>query len=160
MISLSAHSYFSLEKTRSCPLPLLLGLQVSHKVCFHLANTTGIFAPSSQDYKPLALMLTLRLAASIYKIGLNRFLQEFLVHHNLLDKLEPLIREVVKWNQKYLSSKTHPPSNLSPAAQLFIPDKALLSSTPLLGTKPKSGGFFCLTAKEVLRRRNNNLCSY
>ncbi|KAJ9067331.1 Retrotransposon-derived protein peg10 [Entomophthora muscae] len=99
-------------------------------------------------------------ACSFYRIGLNRLLQEFLVHHNLPDKLEPLIREVVKWNQKYLSSKTHSPSNLSPTAWLFIPDKALLSSTPPPVTKPKSGGGFCLTAKEVLRRRNNNLCSY
>ncbi|KAJ9049960.1 hypothetical protein DSO57_1019131 [Entomophthora muscae] len=32
MISLSVHSYLSLEKTRSHPLPLLLGLQVSHKI--------------------------------------------------------------------------------------------------------------------------------
>ncbi|KAJ9048257.1 hypothetical protein DSO57_1036798 [Entomophthora muscae] len=99
-------------------------------------------------------------ACSFYKIGLNRLLQEFLVHYNLPDKLEPLIREVVKWNWKYLSLKTYPPSNLSPAAWLFIPDKALLSLTPPPGTKPKSGRGFCLTAKEVLRRRNNNLCSY
>ncbi|KAJ9054919.1 Retrotransposon-derived protein peg10 [Entomophthora muscae] len=99
-------------------------------------------------------------ACSFYKIGLNRLLQEFFVHHNLHDKLEPLIREVVKWNWKYLSLKTHPPSNLSPSAWLFITDKALLSSTPPPVTKPKSGGGFCLTAKEVLRRRNNNLCSY
>ncbi|KAJ9061418.1 hypothetical protein DSO57_1020909 [Entomophthora muscae] len=99
-------------------------------------------------------------ACIFYKIGLSRLLQEFLVHHNLPDKLEPLIREVVKWNWKYLSSKTHPPSNLSPAAWLFIPDKALLSSTPPPGTKPKSGGGFCFAAGEVLRRRNNNLCSY
>ncbi|KAJ9065521.1 hypothetical protein DSO57_1018678 [Entomophthora muscae] len=116
MISLSVHSYLSLEKTRSCLLPLLLGL--------------------------------------------NRLLQEFLVHHNLPEELEPLIREVVKWNWKYLSLKTHLPSNLSPTACLFIPDKALLSSTPPPGTKPKSGGGFCLTAEKVLRRRNNNLCSY
>ncbi|KAJ9049724.1 Retrotransposon-derived protein peg10 [Entomophthora muscae] len=118
--------------------------QVSHKVCSHLANTTGSFALFSQDYKPLTL----------------RLLQEFLVHHNFPDKLEPLIREVVKWNQKYLSLKTHPSSNLSPAAWLFVPDKVPLSSTPPPGTEPKSGGGFCLTAKEVLRRRNNNLCSY
>ncbi|KAJ9060383.1 Retrotransposon-derived protein peg10 [Entomophthora muscae] len=84
----------------------------------------------------------------------------FLVHHNLPDKLEPLIREVVLWNQKYLSLKTHSPSNLSPTSRLFIPDKALLSSTSPPGTEPKSGGGFCLTAKEVLRRRNNNLCFY
>ncbi|KAJ9068104.1 hypothetical protein DSO57_1032018 [Entomophthora muscae] len=70
-------------------------------------------------------------ACSFYKIGLKRLLQEFLVHHDLPDKLEPLIREV-----------------------------ALPSSTPPPGTKPKSGGGFCLTAEEVLRRRNNNLCSY
>ncbi|KAJ9085663.1 hypothetical protein DSO57_1011812 [Entomophthora muscae] len=79
-------------------------------------------------------------ACSFYKIGLNRLLQEFLVHHNLSNKLEPLIREVVKWNWKYLSSKTHPPSNLFPAARLFIPDKAPLSSTPPPGTEPKSVG--------------------
>ncbi|KAJ9057910.1 Retrotransposon-derived protein peg10 [Entomophthora muscae] len=71
------------------------------------------------------------------------FSRNFLVHHNLPDELEPLIREVVKWNQKYLSSKKHPSSNLSPAARLFVPDKS-----------------FCLTAKEVLGRRNNNLFSY
>ncbi|KAJ9071010.1 hypothetical protein DSO57_1001780 [Entomophthora muscae] len=75
-------------------------------------------------------------ACSFYKIGPNKLLQEFLVHHNLHDKLEPLIRE------------------------LFVPDKVLLSSTPPPGTKPKAGGGFCLTAEEVLRRRNNNLCSY
>ncbi|KAJ9070385.1 hypothetical protein DSO57_1008681 [Entomophthora muscae] len=33
-------------------------------------------------------------AYSFYKIGLNRLLQEFLVHHNLPKELEPLIREV------------------------------------------------------------------
>ncbi|KAJ9064380.1 hypothetical protein DSO57_1031329 [Entomophthora muscae] len=75
-------------------------------------------------------------ACSFYKIGLNRLLQEFLVHHDLPDKLEPLIREVVKWNWKYLSLKTHSPSNLSPTALLFVPDKALPSSTPPPGTKP------------------------
>ncbi|KAJ9051863.1 Retrotransposon-derived protein peg10 [Entomophthora muscae] len=90
-------------------------------------------------------------ACSFYKLGLNRLLQEF---------CEPLIREVVKWNQKYLSSKTPPSSNLSPAAWLFVPDKVPLPSNPPPGTEPKSGGGFCLTAKEVLRRRNNNLCSY
>ncbi|KAJ9050384.1 hypothetical protein DSO57_1014825 [Entomophthora muscae] len=99
-------------------------------------------------------------ACSFYKIGLNRLLQEFLVHHNLPNKLEPLIREVVKWNRKYLSSKTHPSSNLFPAVRLFVPDKALISSTPPPGNKPKSGGGFCLNSKEVIRRRNNNLCSY
>ncbi|KAJ9059121.1 Retrotransposon-derived protein peg10 [Entomophthora muscae] len=99
-------------------------------------------------------------ACRFYKIVLNRLLQEFLVHHNLPDKLESLIREVVKWNWKYLSSKTHSPFNLSPTAWLFIPDKVLLSSTPPPGTEPKSGGGFCLTAKEVLRRSNNKLCSY
>ncbi|KAJ9081651.1 hypothetical protein DSO57_1012320 [Entomophthora muscae] len=85
-------------------------------------------------------------ACSFYKIGLNKLLHKFLVCHYLPDKLEPLIREVVKWNQKYLSLKTHSPSNLSPAARLFVSDKALLSSTPPPGTKPKSGGGFCLTA--------------
>ncbi|KAJ9052558.1 Retrotransposon-derived protein peg10 [Entomophthora muscae] len=139
MISLSVHSYLSLEKTRSNPLPLLLRLQVSHKSRLQASDAE---------------------ACSFYKIGLNRLFQEFLVHHNLPEKLESLIREVVKWNWKYLFSKTHSPSNLSPAAQSFVPDKALLSSTPLSGTKPKSGRGFCLTAKEVLRRRNNNLCSY
>ncbi|KAJ9066218.1 hypothetical protein DSO57_1011766 [Entomophthora muscae] len=98
-------------------------------------------------------------ACSFYKLGLNRLLQGFLVHHNLPDKLEPLIREVVKWNQKYLSSKTPPSSNLSPASWLFVPDKVPLPSNPLPGTEPKSGGGFCFTAEEVLRRRNNNLCS-
>ncbi|KAJ9057721.1 hypothetical protein DSO57_1019938 [Entomophthora muscae] len=58
-------------------------------------------------------------ACSFYKIGLNRLLQEFLIHYDLPEKIEPLIREL-----------------------------------------PKSGGGFFLTAKEVLRRRNNNLCSY
>ncbi|KAJ9082647.1 hypothetical protein DSO57_1002593 [Entomophthora muscae] len=99
-------------------------------------------------------------ACSFYKLGLNRLLQEFLVHHNLPDKLEPLIREVVKWNQKYLSLKTPPSSNLSPAAWSFVPDKVPLPSNPPPGTEPKSGGGFYLTAEEVLRRRNNNLCSY
>ncbi|KAJ9057196.1 retrotransposon-like protein 1 [Entomophthora muscae] len=64
-------------------------------------------------------------ACSFYKIGLNRLLQEFLVHHNLPNELEPLIREVVKWNQRYLSSKKHPHSNLFPAARLFVTDKPL-----------------------------------
>ncbi|KAJ9068059.1 Retrotransposon-derived protein peg10, partial [Entomophthora muscae] len=60
--------------------------------------------------------------------------------------LNRLLQEFLKW--------------LSGTAQLFVPDKALLSSTPPPGTKPKSGGGFCLTAKEVLRIRNNNLCFY
>ncbi|KAJ9068736.1 Retrotransposon-derived protein peg10 [Entomophthora muscae] len=79
-------------------------------------------------------------ACSFYKIGLNK--------------------EVVKWNQIYLSLKTHPPSNLSPTARLFVPDKVPSPSNPPPSTEPKSGGGFRLTAKEVLIRRNNNLCSY
>ncbi|KAJ9078531.1 hypothetical protein DSO57_1005973 [Entomophthora muscae] len=79
-------------------------------------------------------------ASSFYKICFKKLQQEFLIHHNLPDALEPLIREVV---------------NL-----FFVPDKEPLSLAPLPGTKPKSGGGFCLTSKEVLRRRNNNLCSY
>ncbi|KAJ9056964.1 hypothetical protein DSO57_1026913, partial [Entomophthora muscae] len=121
------YSYPSLEKTRSCSPPLLLGLQVSHKSRLQASDAE---------------------ACSFYKIGLNRLLQEFLVHHDLPNKLEPLIREVVKWNQKYLLSKTHPSSNLFPAAWLFVPDKTPPSSMPPPGTKTKSGG------------RNNNLCSY
>ncbi|KAJ9080944.1 hypothetical protein DSO57_1019611 [Entomophthora muscae] len=155
MISLSVHSYPSLEWTRSCPLPPLSSLQVSHKVCFHLVNTIRSFCSLQSR-----LQASDAEACSFYKIGLNRLLQEFLVHHNLPNKLEPLIREVLKWNWKYLFLKTHSPSNLSPAARLFVPDKALLSSNPPPGTKPKSGGGFCLTAEEVLRRRNINLCSY
>ncbi|KAJ9074151.1 hypothetical protein DSO57_1009230 [Entomophthora muscae] len=79
-------------------------------------------------------------SCSFYKIGLKKLLQEFLVHHNLPNELEPLIREVAKWNQRYLSSKTHPSSNMSPAACLFVPDKVPLSSTPPPGTKSKAGG--------------------
>ncbi|KAJ9088881.1 hypothetical protein DSO57_1018581 [Entomophthora muscae] len=75
-------------------------------------------------------------------------------------ELEPLIREVVKWNQKYLSSKTPLSSNLFPAAWLFVSDKIPLPSNPPPGTEPKSGEGFRLTAEKVLRRRNNNLCSY
>ncbi|KAJ9059816.1 hypothetical protein DSO57_1037624 [Entomophthora muscae] len=89
-------------------------------------------------------------ACSFYKIGLNILLQEFLVHHNLPNKLEPLIREVVKWNHKYLSLKTQPPSNLSPAAWLFILDKGPLSSTPPPGTKLNSGGGFALLPRKSL----------
>ncbi|KAJ9085966.1 Retrotransposon-derived protein peg10 [Entomophthora muscae] len=101
-------------------------------------------------------------ACSFYKIGLNKLLQECLVHHNFPDKLEPLIREVIleAWLQQYLSLKTQSLYNLSPAAQLFVPDKVPLSSTPPPGTKPKAGRGFCLTAEKVLRRRNNNFCSY
>ncbi|KAJ9082961.1 hypothetical protein DSO57_1039493, partial [Entomophthora muscae] len=99
-------------------------------------------------------------ACSFYKIGLNKLLQEFSIHENLPDEYEPHIREVVKWNKRYLSSKTHPPFNLSPAVQLFVPGKVPLSLTPPPGIKPKAGGGFLLTAKKVLRRRNNNLCSY
>ncbi|KAJ9084372.1 Retrotransposon-derived protein peg10 [Entomophthora muscae] len=99
-------------------------------------------------------------ACSFYKIGLNRLLHTILVHYNLPKELEPLIREVVKWNQKYLSLKTHSPSNLTPTVWSFIPDKGSFSPTPPPGTKPKSGGGFCLTAEEVLRRRNNNICYY
>ncbi|KAJ9054990.1 hypothetical protein DSO57_1008875 [Entomophthora muscae] len=88
-------------------------------------------------------------ACSFYKIGLNRLLQEFLVHHNLPNKLEPLIREVVKWNQKYLSLKTHPFSNLSPATQSFVPDKVPPSSISPPGTEPKSGGFALLPRRSL-----------
>ncbi|KAJ9065670.1 Retrotransposon-derived protein peg10 [Entomophthora muscae] len=61
---------------------------------------------------------------------------------------------------KIPSLETHPSSNLDPAARKFVSDKVLLYSTPPPGTKPKAEGGFCLTAKEVLKRRNNNLCSY
>ncbi|KAJ9054519.1 Retrotransposon-derived protein peg10 [Entomophthora muscae] len=155
MISFSVPSYPSLEKTKIHLPPLLPDLQVSHKNHFHLANTTRSFALFSQDYKPL----TLRLADST-RYASTSCSRNFLVYHNLPNELEPLIREVVKWNQRYLSSKTHTSSNLSPAAHLFVSDKIPLSSTPPPGTKPKAGGGFCLTAKEVIRRRNNNLCSY
>ncbi|KAJ9055503.1 hypothetical protein DSO57_1003204 [Entomophthora muscae] len=120
--------------------------------------TQGLFPLGKYNWKFCSLQSILQAsdaeACSFYKIGLNKLLQEFLIHHDLPDKLEPLIREVVKWNQRYLSSKTHPSSNLSPAAWLFVPEKVPLSSTPPPGTEPKAGGGFCLTAKEVLRRRN------
>ncbi|KAJ9053769.1 Retrotransposon-derived protein peg10 [Entomophthora muscae] len=126
--------------------------------------TQGLLPLDKYNWKFCSLQLRLQAsdteAYSFYKLDLNRLLQEFLVHHNLPDKLEPLIREVVKWNQKYLSSKTPPSSNLTPAAQFFVPDKVPLPSNSPPGTKPKSGGGFHLTAKEVLRRRKNNLCSY
>ncbi|KAJ9052082.1 hypothetical protein DSO57_1037751, partial [Entomophthora muscae] len=126
--------------------------------------TQGLLPLSKYNQKFCSLQSRLQAsdaeACSFYKIGLNKLHQEFLVHHNLPNELEPLIRELVKWNQRYLSSKTHPSSNLSPAAWLFVPDKVQLSSTPPPGTKPKAGGGFYLTAEEVLRRRNNNLCSY
>ncbi|KAJ9059122.1 hypothetical protein DSO57_1005625 [Entomophthora muscae] len=38
--------------------------------------------------------------------------------------------------------------------------QVLLPSNPPPGTEPKSGGGFCLNAKEVLIRRSINLCSY
>ncbi|KAJ9070455.1 Retrotransposon-derived protein peg10 [Entomophthora muscae] len=77
-------------------------------------------------------------ACSFYKIGLNNLLQEFLVHNNLPNELKPLYQR----------------------AKLFVPDKVPFTSTPPPGTKPKTGGGFCLTAEEVLRRRKNNLCYY
>ncbi|KAJ9062398.1 Retrotransposon-derived protein peg10 [Entomophthora muscae] len=114
--------------------------------------TRGLLPLGKYNWKFFSLQSRLQAsdaeACSFYKIGLKRLLQ------NLLS--EKWLSETVK----YLSSKTHPSSNLFPAAQLFVPDKVLLSSTPPPGTKPKSGGGFCLTAKEVLRRRNNNLCFY
>ncbi|KAJ9081648.1 Retrotransposon-derived protein peg10 [Entomophthora muscae] len=126
--------------------------------------TQGLLPLGKYNWKFCSLQSRLQASdakiCSFYRIGLNKLLQEFLVHHNLTDELELLIREVVKWNQRYLSSKTHPPSNLSPAARLFVTDKVPLFSTPPPGTKPKAGGCFCLTAEEVLRRRNNNLFSY
>ncbi|KAJ9071461.1 hypothetical protein DSO57_1036693 [Entomophthora muscae] len=67
--------------------------------------------------------------------------------HNIPKELETLIREVVKWNQRCFSSKTHYSSNLSPAACLFLPDKVPLSSTPPPGTEPKTEGGFSLTAE-------------
>ncbi|KAJ9048599.1 hypothetical protein DSO57_1033395 [Entomophthora muscae] len=57
MISLSVPFYPSLEKTKSHLHTLLPNLQASHKDCFHLANTTRSFSPSSQDYEPLILRL-------------------------------------------------------------------------------------------------------
>ncbi|KAJ9072786.1 Retrotransposon-derived protein peg10 [Entomophthora muscae] len=131
----------------------------------HFAGLTqGLLSLGKYNCKFCSLQSRLQVsdaeACSFYKLGLNRTLQEFLVYHNLPNKLEPLIREVVKWNQKYLSSKTPPSSNLSPVAHLFVPDKVPLPSHPPPGTEPKSGGGFRLTAKEVLRRRNNNLFSY
>ncbi|KAJ9051754.1 Retrotransposon-derived protein peg10 [Entomophthora muscae] len=154
MISLSVHLSFSEEDK-----------EPSTSSASRFAGLTEDLLPLGKyNWKFFSLQSRLQSsdaeAYSFYKIGLNRPFQEFLVHHNLPNKLEPFIREVVKCNWKYLSSKTHPPSNLSPAAWSFIPDKALLSSTPPPCTEPKSGGGFCLTAKEVLKRRNNNICFY
>ncbi|KAJ9064120.1 hypothetical protein DSO57_1033723 [Entomophthora muscae] len=54
-------------------------------------------------------------------------------------------------------TKSHPlPLLLVFQVSLKVP----LPSNPPPGTEPKSGGGFCLTAEEVLRRKNNNLCSY
>ncbi|KAJ9083547.1 hypothetical protein DSO57_1033735 [Entomophthora muscae] len=154
MISFSVPSYPSLEKMKIHLPPLLPGFQVSQ----------GLLPLGKYNQKFCSLQSRLHAfdaeAFSFYKIGLNKLLQKFLVHHNLPNELEPLIREVVKWNQRYLSLKTHPSSNLFSSSWLFVPDKVLLSLTPPPGTKPKAGGGFCLTAKEALRRRNNNLCSY
>ncbi|KAJ9083790.1 hypothetical protein DSO57_1031155 [Entomophthora muscae] len=117
--------------------------------------TQGLLPLGKYNWKFYSLQSRLQAsdakACSFYKIGLNRLLQEFLVHHNLHDKLEPLIREVVKWNQKYLSSKTHSPSNLSPAAQSFVPDKALLSSTPHLALSQSLGEVFALLLRKSLK---------
>ncbi|KAJ9074558.1 hypothetical protein DSO57_1005010 [Entomophthora muscae] len=89
--------------------------------------TQGLFPLGKYNRKFFSLQSRLKASdaepCSFYKLGLNKFLQEFLVHHNLLDELEPLIRELVKWNQRYLPSKTHPPYNLSPEARLFVPGK-------------------------------------
>ncbi|KAJ9079057.1 hypothetical protein DSO57_1039465, partial [Entomophthora muscae] len=93
-------------------------------------------------------------ACSFYKIGLKKLIQEFLVHHKLPDELEPLIREVVKWNQRYLSSKTHPPSNLSPAAWLFLPDKVPLSSTPHLAPSQRLEEVFTATARSPQKKKH------
>ncbi|KAJ9086553.1 Retrotransposon-derived protein peg10 [Entomophthora muscae] len=79
-------------------------------------------------------------ACSFYKIGLNRLLQEFLVHHNLPNELEPLIREVV---------------NL-----VVCNRQGTAFFNPSTWHQAKVWGRFCLTAKEVLRRRNNNLFSH
>ncbi|KAJ9078749.1 hypothetical protein DSO57_1003607 [Entomophthora muscae] len=89
-------------------------------------------------------------AYSFNKIGLNRLLQEFLVYHNLPDKLEPLIREVVKWNWQYLSLKTHSPSSLSPAARSLIPDKAKLYQLLHLAPSQSMGEVFALLLRKSL----------
>ncbi|KAJ9083072.1 hypothetical protein DSO57_1038361, partial [Entomophthora muscae] len=63
------------------------------------------------------------------------------IHHNLPKELEPLIREVVKWNWKYLSSKTHSPlTYLLP--RLFIPDQGLTLSNPSTWHRAKVWGRF------------------
>ncbi|KAJ9073088.1 hypothetical protein DSO57_1020247 [Entomophthora muscae] len=95
-------------------------------------------------------------ACSFYKIGLNPSIQDFLVHHKLPDKLDSLIKEAIKWNWKYLLTKSSSTSKLSPNAKTSSKMTALHAPPP--GTEPRAGGGFCFTSEEILRRRTNNLC--
>ncbi|KAJ9059217.1 Retrotransposon-derived protein peg10 [Entomophthora muscae] len=73
-----------------------------------------------------------------------------------------------KYNRKFLSLQSRLQASEAEACSFYKIGLnillqefwALLSLTPPPGTEPKSGGGFCLTAKEVPRRRKNNLCSY
>ncbi|KAJ9087139.1 hypothetical protein DSO57_1036220 [Entomophthora muscae] len=86
-------------------------------------------------------------------------LLSFSVHHKIPDKLDSLIKEVVKWNQKYLLTKSSSISKLSPNAKTFSSKTTTLLAPPP-GTEPRPRGGFCLTSEEILGRRTNNLCSY
>ncbi|KAJ9070690.1 hypothetical protein DSO57_1005217 [Entomophthora muscae] len=98
-------------------------------------------------------------ACSFNKIGLNPSLQDFLVHHKIPEKLDSLIKEVVKWNWKYFLTNSSSTSKLSPNAKTFS-SKTTTLPTPPPGTEPRHGGGFFLTSEEIFRRRTNNLCSY
>ncbi|KAJ9066667.1 hypothetical protein DSO57_1007472 [Entomophthora muscae] len=84
---------------------------------------------------------------------------EACIHYKLPDKLDSLIKEVIKWNWKYIFTKYSYTSKLSPNAKTFSSKTTTLPAPPP-GTEPRPGGGFCLTSEEILRRRTNNLCSY
>ncbi|KAJ9065731.1 hypothetical protein DSO57_1016472 [Entomophthora muscae] len=88
-------------------------------------------------------------ACSLYKIGLNPSLQDFLVHYKLPDKLDSLIKEAVKWNQKYLLTKYSSTCKLSPNAKIFSSKTANLPAPPP-GTDPRPGGGFILPQRRSL----------
>ncbi|KAJ9087395.1 hypothetical protein DSO57_1033739 [Entomophthora muscae] len=122
IINLSLLSFPSLEKMRILLPHLLPASQAWSKVHFPLEDKIRILNPSLQD---------------------------FIVHHELPDKLDFLIKEVVNWNWKYLLTKSSSTSKLSPNAKTFS-SKTTTLPAPLPGTEPKPGRGFVLPQRRSL----------
>ena len=113
-------------------------------------------------------------ACGFYLLGLDPSLSDFLAHHDLPEELEPLIKEVSKWERKMkkpdikelIQQKSvskdiskfhlHQPSTTTTSTNT----RSAIPATKPAGTEVAPDWSFKVTMDEYLRRKNNSLCSY